>query len=164
MRAACDRRPGARHCARHRVGRGHAPRSRRFARCAAAVWRGDQCLPHHAPRHGRAPLRPAPGQSFTHDRRQAVHPRLGHDARRALRSAVRTARVHRAHQHRGLRRHPTGLHQSGLLAGAGRRPRSCRTQASPRARSRCASSRRAAGPRRSPSASRRSSRSAMATN
>ena len=36
----------------------------------------------------RAALRPAPGQSAAHDGRQALHPRLGHDARGAVEPAV----------------------------------------------------------------------------
>ena len=52
----------------------------REPRRAAAVRRRDQRVPHDAPRHGHAPLRPAPGQPPPHHRRPAVHPRLGHDA------------------------------------------------------------------------------------
>jgi len=36
----------------------------------------------------RAALRPAPGQPAAHDGRQALHPRLGHDARGAVEPAV----------------------------------------------------------------------------
>mmetsp|Transcript_24298 Transcript_24298/g.54315 ORF Transcript_24298/g.54315 Transcript_24298/m.54315 type:complete len:204 (+) Transcript_24298:1428-2039(+) len=59
-------------------------------------------------------LRSPPRKSSQDHGRQALHPRLGHDSRRARRSPVRAPGVHRPHQHRGLRQHPPGLHQPRL--------------------------------------------------
>mmetsp|Transcript_33286 Transcript_33286/g.112977 ORF Transcript_33286/g.112977 Transcript_33286/m.112977 type:complete len:228 (+) Transcript_33286:394-1077(+) len=87
------------------------------------VRRRAQRLSDDAPRHGRAPLRSASRQPPAHQGRPALHPRLRHVPRSALRPPAVAVGVHRGPERGRVRARPRRPREIGLRAGGqDRRP------------------------------------------